>query len=174
MDSFEFDDFTSVAVRRCEVGHPTCYVGHLRMPPHVLPGKYLPAFNKVWSVINGNGVHGTDIEILAVHPGYQVTWMPFHAGDTLPVGAVEGGYFSNIIIPLFVVQGQVFSGNTVPSYCDPVGSNATWSIMGLCKEQTWTFLFCCETFLDMGQQALELFALSHGYRVSVSGSESFW
>ena len=123
LDSFEFDDFISVAVIRCEVWHPTCYVGHLRMPPHVLSGKYLPAFNKVWSVINGNGVHGTDIEILAVHPGYQVTWMPFHAGDTLPVGAVEGGYFSNIIILLFVV------------HYDPVGPMLPEVLWGCAKNR---------------------------------------
>ena len=131
LDSFEVDDFTPVAVRRCEVGHPTCYVGRLRMPPHVLPGKYYPVRNRVYSVINGDYVYGSDLEILAVRPGCQVTWMPFRAGDTIPVGAVEGGYLSNRNTSLFVVRGQGSPSDTVPGYYDPVEAHGYLEYYGV-------------------------------------------
>ena len=115
----DFEYITPVGVS--SDGLPTAYVSRLRWSSHVLPGKYIRSENKVWAGMNNVEVTGADFEILAVRPGCQVTWMPFRAGETLPVGAVKGGYLSKKIFPLFVIRGLTSYRFVilVPGYFDP-------------------------------------------------------
>ena len=116
----DFDKITPVGVSNA--GYHAVYVSRLRWLSHVLPGKYIRSQHTVWAGLNGVGVSGTDFEILAVRPGCQVTWMPFHAGDTLPAGAVKGGYLSTVNSPVFVVRGLTSYPFVihVPGYFDPM------------------------------------------------------
>ena len=122
--SSKFEEITPVRFRN------DGYVGRLRLSPHVLPGKYLRSHDKVWSVMGGNEVNGADLEILAVRLGCHVIWMPFRAGDTLPVEAVQGGYLSIESAPLFVVRGLV-NGRNVSGYFDPLASLGYLALYGV-------------------------------------------
>ena len=87
----------------------TCSVGRLRINTHVVPGKYFHGRDDLWSVLNGVEVgHGVK-EILTVNHNGQVAWMPFRAGDTLPVGAVAGGHLGDNGSLLYVMRATAGS-----------------------------------------------------------------
>ena len=103
----------------CYYGYPTCYVDRLVSTPNILPGKYVRELNKVISVFNGDSFKAGTMEILDVRTGCQVTWMPFSAGDAVPVGAVEGGFLASNGATLYVIRAPI-ENFIVIGYYDPI------------------------------------------------------
>ena len=100
----------------CYRGHPTCYVG--RSAPNILPGKYVRELNEVILAFNGDSFKARTKEVLNVRTGCQVTWMPFSAGDAVPVGAVEGGFLASNGATLYVIRAAI-ENSIVIGYYDP-------------------------------------------------------
>ena len=85
----------------------TCYVGRLISPPHILPGRYI-GVGGVVSVLNGNWMGVGNVEVLRIHPGCQVKWVPFAAGSVIPPAAVVGGHRAGTTgSTLYVISGMV-------------------------------------------------------------------
>ena len=59
-------------------------------------------------------------EILTVSHVCQVQWMPFHAGDTLPLGAVGGGHLENSGTTLSIVWAWAGPTLTPLGFYDPM------------------------------------------------------
>ena len=84
-----------------------CSVGRLKTANAIVPGKYLHGSGDLWSVLNGAEVANAGVkEMLTVDHDCQVLWMPFHAGDTLPLGAVRGGHLENSDMALYIVRAE--------------------------------------------------------------------
>ena len=121
--SSTFADSEMISSPNCHPTENICYLGRLVSSSNVLPGKYLHASGKVWTVFDGNEVNSVDgsstKEILDVRPGCQLTWMPFSTGDPIPVGAVEGGLLANNGAILYVMRGPAETYTGIFGYYDP-------------------------------------------------------
>ena len=122
LPSSTLDDSATISSPRCHPVVEMCHVGRLVSSSNVLPGTYLRENDNVYSVFNGNQVTsiGTSSmkEILDVHTGCQVTWMPFSAGDAIPEGAVEGGILASNGATLYVIKADAGSLVGVFGYYD--------------------------------------------------------
>ena len=117
----------TVTVNPCST-HPayiTCAVGRVVHSTHKLLGKYHDNVHKLWYVADGkviDVIKGTsDVEFLDVENGCQVVWVPYSAGDSLPMRAVAGGYISGGGVAdtdLYVIRGGT-PGYTVVGYYNP-------------------------------------------------------
>ena len=85
-----------------------CYVGRIKSPPHILPGKFIPQWrDTVYSVLNGSLHTDGTKEILEVSPLCLAKWMPYSAGNELPAQSVAGGYLRNETgSRLYVIKGR--------------------------------------------------------------------
>ena len=113
-----FNSIQAVGSPSCHQRYPTCYVGRLVSAPNILPGKYFRERSMVRSVFDGIGATDGAMEILDVRRGCQVTWMPFSAGDAVPVGAVEGGFLASSGATLYVIRAPI-ENYIVIGYYDP-------------------------------------------------------
>ena len=118
LPSSAFNNISTVSSPICHQTHTTCYVGRMVSPPNVLPGKYLHERNTIYTLLGGNSLSSGTSELLNVHTGCQVTWLPFSAGDTLPMGAVEGGFVASSGATLYVIRWPA-DQFTVFGYYDP-------------------------------------------------------
>ena len=126
VSKFDFIQGNFVASTECDVNgaQRPCYVGRLKLPTNILPGKYHLGTNGpegVWTILNGRGYTIGNMEVLDVQYGCLVTWMPFNSGDPVPLGAVVGGYLASRDSKLYVMRGMVqHAGNmyTVFGYYD--------------------------------------------------------
>ena len=123
LPSSAFDNSEMVSSLNCHPREAMCHVGRLVSSSNVLPGKYLRDVLKVWTVFNGVNVNSVDSEsnqeILDVSAGCQVTWMPFRAGDAVPVVAVKGGFLASNGAILFVIKGSAETYTGIFGYYDP-------------------------------------------------------
>ena len=87
--------------------------------PNILPGKYFREADNVWSVLKSDSINLANEELLGVRTGYQVTWMPFSAGDTVPVLAVEGGFLTSNGAVLYAMRAPI-GQYTAIGYYDPI------------------------------------------------------
>ena len=96
-----------------------CYVGRIKSPPHIIPGKFIPRRRHVvYSVLNGSTFMDGTNEILEVPPPCLVTWVPYSAGNVLPTRAVLGGYLENETgSRLYIIKGPC-RGQTLIGYYD--------------------------------------------------------
>ena len=121
--SSTFDDSATVSSPKCHDIQDICYVGRLMSSSNILPGKYLHDSGAIWAVLNGDVVGYIDSstmkQILDVHTGCQVTWMPFSAGDAIPIGAVEGGFLASNGATLYVIRADIDPYAGIFGYYDP-------------------------------------------------------
>ena len=113
-------DTSSIISNMCHQSQE-CSIGRLQTANAIVPGKYLHGSGDIWSIINGAEVANVGVkEILTVNNECQVLWMPFHAGDTLPLGAVRGGHLENSGTTLYVVRAGAGPTLIPLGFYDPV------------------------------------------------------
>ena len=123
LPSSTLDDSATISSPRCHPDEVVCHVGRLVSSSNVLPGTYRREEDTVWSMFNGDDVITIDSssikEILDVRTGCQLTWMPFSAGDAIPVGAVERGFLASNGATLYVIRADAGYLVGVFGYYDP-------------------------------------------------------
>ena len=104
----ELNEASTLSSQKCfeYLGPPIkpCYLGRLLYLNNILPGKYMPHLGELHSMLNGKKFKRGDIEILDVHTGCPLVWMPFTAGNDIPDVAVKGGYLSHSSTELYVMR----------------------------------------------------------------------
>ena len=103
---FEIGSIIPVSSLTCRRYAPKeCYIGRLVWNDDILPGNYVVEVTQVQSVLDDQiaVAEGTE-EVLSVNPSCPLLWLPFHAGDTLPLGAQAGGFLDSTGSILYVMR----------------------------------------------------------------------
>ena len=97
-----------------------CYVGRLIFGTHTLPGKYYRLSGDIHTCFGGESYTSGQREVLTVVGGCHVAWVPYTAGNEIPVGAFVGVFLdSGLGSHLFVIRGEV-STYIMIGYYDPI------------------------------------------------------
>ena len=113
-----------------------CHLGRLLNANNILPGKYVPFFYEVHSVLNGDKFEEGRKEIMEFDPSCPVFWVPFTAGNDIPDVAVKGGYLSDSSTDLYVMRAVYSEYDLLMfGYYDPVAAVGYVSYWGA-KEVT--------------------------------------
>ena len=93
----QYDPQTAVAFLKNPVLTPILSVGRKQDSTGLYPGKYQKTSFKIEYVANGSTFFMTNsnCEVLLVNPSCMWAWIMYTAGNELPVGAIEGGYYGN-------------------------------------------------------------------------------
>ena len=120
--AMESDTANLIPVSQCheDAIFDVCYVGRLISGSHTLPGKYNGVDYSLWSSFNGQPYGGGVKEVLTVNTNCcQVAWIPYTAGNVIPIRAVVGGFLTTgSAAKLYVIRGQAVS-LTLIGYYDP-------------------------------------------------------
>ena len=124
--SYTLYEFTKAIVSRACDSKPqlaTCMLGRLMSPnSYALPVKFFNSSRRAWSVLDGEQTKRGTKEILNIQNGCGVIWVSYTAGDTIPTGAVVGGYLARDGgIDLYVVRGRAL-GFEIFGYYNPVNA----------------------------------------------------
>ena len=85
--------------------------------------------------IDDNTVTTGKTELLDVQDGFQVTWVPYTSGDTLPFEAGMGGYITgrgNDDTNTFVIRTTI-NGLRIGGYYDPKTNHGYYQYHGIYK-----------------------------------------
>ena len=118
-----YDNASTIKSTNC---HPdpsltTCALGRLVLSPdYSVPGKYFHSAQGVWAVLKGTETTEGEKEILNIQDDCQVIWVPYTAGDTLPTGAIVGGYLArNGGTDLYIIRARI-NDLTLFGYYNPM------------------------------------------------------
>ena len=86
---------------------------------NILPGKYVPEEDTLYSVLNGQTQVNGDIEIMDAHPDCQMVWVRFRQGDAIPDGAMKGDYLADTNTDLYIIKDKYPVDRWLFGYYDP-------------------------------------------------------
>ena len=121
----EYDSTRTVIHDRCYNGNPSnprpCHVARILSTGDILPAAFVPdPLNELLSVLNGAKHTDRLGQVLQVRPECDQIWAMFNADtDTLPLGAVKGGYLASTSSDLYVMKALNSGGWIVFGYFEP-------------------------------------------------------
>ena len=115
-----YDDVNTIKATDCHPDPPqsTCLLGRLlSLPDYSLPGKFFEDDHALWSILDGTETTTGEKEILNIQDGCRVIWVPYTGGDTLPTGAIVGGYLArNGGTNLYIIRARINNLNLFGYY----------------------------------------------------------